>query len=231
MNVKTIEEEYKLYRGAIYRLGEGFSWLADSLAAIAENAGWKKKRKEDLNRIKLLSNRLILPSFPSKNLSPESRNPKPETCNLPPVSCVSSPPPRNFPPASYPSQLAPRTSQLKTENRELKTILQIDIHRPDRIIFEGKEVKVTTTEFSLIHLLALNRGKILTHNDLLDTIWKGDGEATYVQITYHLYKIRRNILKIIGKNKKNKEKVKDILKVVSRRGIMLNLAKNKLNII
>jgi len=44
-NVKIIEQEYKLYRGAIYRLGEGFSWLADSLATIAENAGWKKKRK------------------------------------------------------------------------------------------------------------------------------------------------------------------------------------------
>ena len=58
-NVNTIEQEYNFYRGAIYRLGEGFSWLADSLAAIAENTGWKKKRKEDLNQIKLLSNRLI----------------------------------------------------------------------------------------------------------------------------------------------------------------------------
>ncbi|GAH16310.1 unnamed protein product [marine sediment metagenome] len=36
-----------------------FSWLADSLAAIAENTDWKIKRKEDLNRIKLLSNGLI----------------------------------------------------------------------------------------------------------------------------------------------------------------------------
>lgn len=58
-NLKTIEQEYKLYRGVIYKLREGFSWLADILAAIVENAGWKKKRKEDLNQIKLLSNRLI----------------------------------------------------------------------------------------------------------------------------------------------------------------------------
>ncbi len=58
-DVKTIEQRYNLYQGAIYRLGEGFSWLADSLAAISENTGWKKKRKEDLNRIKLLSNSLI----------------------------------------------------------------------------------------------------------------------------------------------------------------------------
>ena len=109
----------------------------------------------------------------------------------------------------------------------LNTILEIDTHRPDRIIFEGKEVKVTAREFSLIHLLAQNRGKILTHNDLLDTIWKEYGDATYVQITYHLYKIRRDILEIVGNNKKNKERVKDIFKVISRRGIMLNLEEDK----
>jgi DNA-binding winged helix-turn-helix (wHTH) protein len=78
--------------------------------------------------------------------------------------------------------------------------------------------------------LAQNRGKILIHNDLLDTIWKKTKYATYTQITYHLYKIRRVILKTIGNNKKNKEKVKDIFKVISRRGIMLNLAKDKLKI-
>jgi replicative superfamily II helicase len=58
-NIKTIEQEFNLHQGAIYRLGEGFSWLADCLTAIAENSNWKKKRKEDLNRIKLLSNMLI----------------------------------------------------------------------------------------------------------------------------------------------------------------------------
>ncbi|HUU51345.1 MAG TPA: helicase-related protein, partial [Nitrospinota bacterium] len=41
-SVKTIEEEYGLYRGCIYRLGEGFSWLSDSLSAIAESLGWEK---------------------------------------------------------------------------------------------------------------------------------------------------------------------------------------------
>jgi len=45
-SVKTIEEEYGLYRGCIYRLGEGFSWLADSLSAIAESVGWEKKINE-----------------------------------------------------------------------------------------------------------------------------------------------------------------------------------------
>ncbi|GAI11860.1 unnamed protein product, partial [marine sediment metagenome] len=57
-SVKTIEEEYGLYRGCIYRLGEGFSWLADSLSAIAESVGWEKKINKDLNKIRMLSNRL-----------------------------------------------------------------------------------------------------------------------------------------------------------------------------
>jgi len=296
MNVKIIEQEYKLYQGAIYRLGEGFSWLADSLAVIAENAGWKKKRKEDLNQIKLLSNRLIegveeeglnlanlyIPGLSryyirrlvgagygdeeclkeareeelakvlpkrlvdriqkrfNDSLAEEDRHKvcpyrQDDSSNLKINTLLASPcnsAPHRLNTIDQRLTTTPsRTSQPKTENRELKTVLQIDIHRPDRIIFEGKEVKVTAIGFSLIHLLAQNRGKILTHNDLLGTIWKGDREATYVRITYHLYKIRRNILKIIGKNKKNKEKVKDILKAVSRRGIMLNLAKNKLNII
>jgi DNA-binding winged helix-turn-helix (wHTH) protein len=112
----------------------------------------------------------------------------------------------------------------------LEPVLEISQLRPDRIIFEGEKIEVTSTEFSLIYLLAQNRGKILTHNDLLDTIWKENEYATYVQITYHLYKIRRVILEIIGDNKKNKERVKDILKVISRRGIMLNLEEEKLKI-
>jgi len=147
-NVKTIEQEYNLYQGSIYRLGEGFSWLADCLTVIAENSNWKKKRKEDLNQIKLLSNRLILPSFPSKNY-------KPKTKNLPPTSCVSSPPPRR--------DYTNLGISLNTNDQRLTTILEIDSHRPDRIIFEGKEVKVTTIGFSLICLLAEYRGQVMSY--------------------------------------------------------------------
>jgi len=58
--IKEIEEEYRIYGGAIRKLGEGFSWLADSLAAVAEDLNWSKKKnkKEELARIKILSERL-----------------------------------------------------------------------------------------------------------------------------------------------------------------------------
>ncbi|MBE3127092.1 MAG: DEAD/DEAH box helicase, partial [Candidatus Atribacteria bacterium] len=58
--IKEIEEVYKIYGGAIRKLGEGFSWLADSLGAIADDLGWSKKenKKEELTGIKILSERL-----------------------------------------------------------------------------------------------------------------------------------------------------------------------------
>lgn len=169
-----------------------------------------------------------------------------ETSNLPPTPNISSPPPRRGRtkvgvslntndqrlttiPSRTPQPVT-LNSVLKTKNEKPKTVLVIDIHRPDKIIFEGKKIEVTAKEFSLIYLLAKNRGKILTHDDLINTIWKDYENATYVQITYHLYKIRRDILKTIGKNKRNEKKVKNIFKVVSRRGIILNLKENELEI-
>ena len=59
MDIKTIEQENGVYGGVIQVLGESFSWLVDSLMEIAKNEGWRKKRKEDLNKIKILTNRLI----------------------------------------------------------------------------------------------------------------------------------------------------------------------------
>ena len=58
------------------------------------------------------------------------------------------------------------TGELKAETDGLQpaTILEIDPHRPDRIIFLGKEVKLTPLAFSLISLLAQNRGKVLTYD-------------------------------------------------------------------
>ncbi len=270
-SVKAIEQEYGLYRGCIYRLGEGFSWLADSLAAIAESVGWEKKINNDLNKIRMLSNRLVeglqeegsnlallyipglsryyirrlveggyrdeesLKKASEENLvkivpkrlaerikkrisSPavlflsSNNNQKTKKCNL---------------------QIAAHCSDLHTLNtndQRPTTIMQIDKFLPGRIIFEEKEIEVTAKEFSLIYLLSQNRGKTITYSDLLDTLWTENEYSTYVQITSHLYKIRRAILKTIGNNKKNKERVKDILKVISRRGIMLNLEEDKLKI-
>jgi helicase len=121
-------------------------------------------------------------------------------------------------------------SQLKTENRELKTILEIDRHRPDRIIFEGKEVKVTTIGFSLIYLLSQHRGQVVGYEEILKELWEGETDAIYTRIIQHIHKFRKDTLDAIGNNKINKEKVKNIFKVVSGRGVMLNVNDKELKI-
>lgn len=280
-NVKTIEEEYGLYRGCIYRLGEGFSWLADSLSAIAESVGWEKKINKDLNKIRILSNRLVegvreegvnlallyIPGLSryhirrlvgagygdEKSLRAASRGEldkllprrlvqriqksvkeewimQDESCE--PVILLS--PLKTTSITSVSNNLKPVSASSPSKTKNCKptfvTILEIDHRHTDRIIFEGKEVKLTPLAFSLLYLLAQNPKEVLIYAYLINTIWKGSRDATYIQVTFHLSKIRRAVLKTICHNKKNRKKVKDIFKVVSRRGIMLNLAEDKLKI-
>lgn len=280
-NVKTIEEEYGLYRGCIYRLGEGFSWLADSLSAIAESVGWEKKINKDLNKIRILSNRLVegvreegvnlallyIPGLsryhirrlvgagygdenslrdaseveldkllPKRLVQRIQKSVKEEwimqdeSCE--PVILLSPLKTTSITSVSNNLKLVSASSPSKTKNCKptFVTILEIDHRHTDRIIFEGKEVKLTPLAFSLLYLLAQNPKEVLIYAYLINTLWKGSSDATYIQVTFHLSKIRRAVLKTICHNKKNRKKVKDIFKVVSRRGIMLNLAEDKLKI-
>jgi len=94
----------------------------------------------------------------------------------------------------------------------------------------GKKVEVTATEFSLIHLLAQHNGQVLSYEDIVKKLWGPETDAIYSRVSYHFSKIRSTILKTIGKSKRNKEKVKNVFKVISRRGIMLNLEEDKLKI-
>jgi len=125
---------------------------------------------------------------------------------------------------------APPHLQQKTKNRELKTILQIDQHRLDRIIFLGKEVKLTTTGFSLLYLLAQHREEVVSYDTIIDTLWKDDEEAIYTRINYHICKIRKDILKIMDKKEDNTKKIENIFKTISGRGLMLNIKEKELEI-
>jgi len=275
--IRGIEETYKIYGGAIRKLSESFSWLVDTLAAVADSLGWNKKenKKEELTRIKILSERLawgveeeglplarlhipglsrnyirallregyddrkclqelseeelakVLPQrlarrikkrFPAVLSSSFTKNDKPKTKNLSPAS------------ASSLSKTETLNSVLKTKNEKPKTILEIDIHRPDRIIFEGEKIEVTATEFSLIHLLALHNGRVMSYDELLDEFWKDEEDAIYNRVSFHVSKIRRTILKAIGNRKINEEKVKDIFVVVPKRGVILKLKAEEIKI-
>ncbi len=57
----------------------------------------------------------------------------------------------------------------------------------------GAEVRLTPTEFSLLALLARNRGRLMTHRDLLVTVWgAGYGDDTQV-LRAHIANLRRKL--------------------------------------
>ncbi|GAI94836.1 unnamed protein product, partial [marine sediment metagenome] len=168
---------------------------------------------------KVLPQRLagrIKKRFPAVLSSSFTKNYKTKTKNLSPVSASSPPKTENCI-----AQLAPRP---------LQPILEIDQHRPDRIIFMGEKIKVTDKEFSLIHLLAQHNGQVMSYDELLDTLWRNEEDAIYSRVSFHISKVRRSILKLIGESKINKEKVKNIFVVIPKRGVMIKLKAEEIKI-
>jgi two-component system KDP operon response regulator KdpE len=53
-----------------------------------------------------------------------------------------------------------------------------------RVTVAGRKVKMTPTEYNLLSELALNKGKVLTHNHLLGRIWGTEyaGEREYLRV-------------------------------------------------
>jgi two-component system KDP operon response regulator KdpE len=58
---------------------------------------------------------------------------------------------------------------------------------------EGSEIHLTKTEFDLLRLLVRNRGRLMTHRDLLVGVW-GEGYAADTQVLRaHIANLRRKI--------------------------------------
>jgi len=126
--------------------------------------------------------------------------------------------------------ISERQSTTASPVTSLEPLLEISQRRPDRIIFLGKEAKITARGFTLLYFLAQHKQEVVSYDSILDEIWKDDEDAIYTRIISHIYKFRKKILDAIGHNKDNKEKVKDIFKVISGRGVMLNINDEELQI-
>ncbi len=62
------------------------------------------------------------------------------------------------------------------------------------VTIAGEEVRLTPTEFSLLALLARNRGRLMTHRDLLVSVWgAGYGDDTQV-LRAHIANLRRKLV-------------------------------------
>ena len=70
----------------------------------------------------------------------------------------------------------------------------------------------------------------MSYDEILNELWKDEEYAIYNRVSFHISKIRRTILKAIGKSKINEEKVKNIFVVVSKRGVILKLKAEEIKI-
>jgi len=70
--------------------------------------------------------------------------------------------------------------------------LQVDLAR-HTVAVDGQEVHLTPTEFDLLRELVRNRGRLLTHRELLVAVWgSGYGDDTQV-LRAHIANLRRKI--------------------------------------
>jgi two-component system, OmpR family, KDP operon response regulator KdpE len=70
--------------------------------------------------------------------------------------------------------------------------LDVDLARRT-VRVQGQEVHLTPTEFDLLRLLVRNRGRLMTHRDLLVSVWgPGYGDDTQV-LRAHIANLRRKI--------------------------------------
>jgi two-component system KDP operon response regulator KdpE len=70
--------------------------------------------------------------------------------------------------------------------------LEVDLARRS-VRVDGQEVHLTPTEFDLLRLLIRNRGRLMTHRDLLLSVWgPGYGDDTQV-LRAHIANLRRKI--------------------------------------
>jgi two-component system KDP operon response regulator KdpE len=86
-----------------------------------------------------------------------------------------------------------RRSAGESEDSVVKAAgLELDLAR-HTVTVDGQEVHLTPTEFDLLRELARNRGRLLTHRELLVAVWgSGYGDDTQV-LRAHMANLRRKI--------------------------------------
>jgi two-component system KDP operon response regulator KdpE len=70
--------------------------------------------------------------------------------------------------------------------------LVVDPYR-HRVLIRQNERKLTRTEFELLHYLAQNRGRVLTHSMILDAVWGQDAYVTKDTLKQFVLSLRKKI--------------------------------------
>lgn len=101
-------------------------------------------------------------------------------------------------PFSVPELLARLRAQLRRSGVvQARTVLEfdglsIDLERR-RVVQEGREVKLTPTEFAILELLATNAGKPVTTARIIARVWKGAPGTTVDVVRVHVGTMRKKL--------------------------------------
>ncbi len=101
-------------------------------------------------------------------------------------------------PFSVPELLARLRAQLRRSGVvAARTVLEfdglsIDLERR-RVVQEGREVKLTPTEFAILELLATNAGKPVTTARIISRVWKGAPGTTVDVVRVHVGTMRKKL--------------------------------------
>jgi DNA-binding response OmpR family regulator len=99
-----------------------------------------------------------------------------------------------------PKELVARVKALlrRSERREEEALsyrygpLSVDVTRHE-VRASGKEIQLTAKEFSLLLQLLKNKGRVLTREILLDTVWGYDSDVTTRTVDVHIRRLREKI--------------------------------------
>lgn len=90
-----------------------------------------------------------------------------------------------------------RRSRLRQPEQEEEEILQykgikiiVDAHE---VYYEGEEIKLTPREFDLLYLLMLNKGKVMSREQLLEKIWGLDYLGEHRTVDSHVKNLREKL--------------------------------------
>lgn len=82
-------------------------------------------------------------------------------------------------------------------------VLDVDMHR---VTVEGKEIKLTPTEYKILELLCKNRNIVFSVEQIYETIWRDKYAVGDTSIMVHITKLRQKI----EKDPKNPEYIKTV---------------------
>lgn len=108
-----------------------------------------------------------------------------------------------------------RHSELQKYDMSDKSVLsfpELEIHLANRKVYcIHREVQLTTKEFNILCLLAVNKGRVLTHSQIYEKAW--DNEAIGNErkaVGYHIWNIRKKLYAAAPEHKFAIESVRDV---------------------